>query len=575
MAQQHGRTDWRDVGWILLAVALLIASGYGLRDPWPADEPRFASLARDMVASDDWLFPRVGGDLYQDKPPVYFWLLALSYAVFGSVRASFLLPSVLAAAGTLLLVYSLATRLHGRRAGLAAALLVACCVQFVQTMRGAQIDPTLLFFSTLSLWAFARHLLFGPDWRAYLLGGFAAGLGTITKGVGFLPLLLVPLYFALRGPRWGLAPIAGGGARWALAPAGFLFAVSLWLLPMLFAAATSGDPALAAYRDEILFQQTVQRYAASWHHVQPWYFFLVEVIPPLWLPASALLFWLVPRWRRDFAARRGAVWLPLLWVLVVLLFFSASPGKRGVYLLPALPAFVVAAAAHLAELLARRGVGRLSLALAALLVVPGIALALGSLAGSPRVAALLAGAELESMAPVLAFGLAAPLVWLAAARFAPVLAWPAVLACLTLAWGFGIAPQLNAQRSASAFVAEMLRRVPPGRELGLVAYKEQFLLGLDRETVNFGHGRWREGPLEAYDAAAWLAAAPQARVLLVPQALLAPCFASAHRMDAGRTSRESWWLVTGAPQADCAARGDATRAIRYAGAPNPPRSLTR
>lgn len=178
------------------------------------------------------------------------------------MRASFLLPSVLAAAGTLLLVYSLATRLHGRRAGLAAALLVACCVQFVQTMRGAQIDPTLLLFSTLSLWAFARHLLLGPDWRAYLLSGSAAGLGTITKGVGFLPLLLVPLYFALRGPRWGLAPLAGGGARWALAPAGFLFAVSLWLLPMLFAAATSADPALAAYRDEILFQQTVQRYAA-------------------------------------------------------------------------------------------------------------------------------------------------------------------------------------------------------------------------------------------------------------------------------------------------------------------------
>lgn len=155
------------------------------------------------------------------------------------------------------------------------------------------------------------------------------------------------------------------------------------------------------------------------------------------------------------------------------------------------------------------------------------------------------------------------------------LAWPAVLACLTLAWGFGIAPQLNAQRSASAFVAEMLRRVPPGRGLGLVAYKEQFLLGLDRETVNFGHGRWREGPLEAYDAAAWLAAAPR-RGCCWCRRRCSHMLSSARRTDTpGRTSRESWWLVTGAPQADCAARGDATRAIRYAGAPNPPRSLTR
>ena len=91
------RVDWRDIAWILLALTLLIASGYGLRDPWPADEPRFASLARDMVLGGDWLFPRVGGDLYQDKPPFFFWLLALSYSVFGSVRASFLLPSLLAA----------------------------------------------------------------------------------------------------------------------------------------------------------------------------------------------------------------------------------------------------------------------------------------------------------------------------------------------------------------------------------------------------------------------------------------------------------------------------------------------
>lgn len=557
------RIDWRDVAWILLAVALLVASGYGLRDPWPADEPRFASLARDMVESGNWLFPRVGGDLYQDKPPVYFWLLALSYSAIGSVRLSFLLPSLLASVGTLLLVYSLATRLHGRRAGLAAALLVACCVQFVQTMRGAQIDPTLLFFSTLSLWAFSRHLLLGPDWRACLLGGFAAGLGTITKGVGFLPLLLVPLYFALRGPRWGLAETRGAGWRWALAPLGFLLAVGTWLVPMLLAVEWSGDPSLRAYRDEILFQQTVQRYASSWHHVKPWYFFLVEVIPPLWLPASALLFWLVPRWRGDFAARRGVVWLPLLWVVVVLLFFSASPGKRGIYILPALPAFAIAAAAHLEELIDRRGVGRTSLALAALLVLPGVVLALGEATGSARVAALLADTELRSTGVLSVYAVAAVAAWLLAARFRPVLAWPAVLACLAIAWGYGVAPQIDAQRSAAAFVDGALRKLPVGRELGLVAYKEQFLLALDRPSVNFGHSRWREGPAEGYDAAAWLAAAPGSRVLLVPGSYLAPCFGSADKLQAGFTSDETWWLVTGQPSADCVARGDLRRAIAY------------
>ncbi len=563
MKGEAHREHWRDLGWILLAVLLLIASGYGLRDPWPADEPRFAALARDMVASGNWLFPRVGGDLYQDKPPLFFWLLAAAHAAIGSVRSSFLLPSMLAATGTLLLVYSLATRLHGRRAGLAAAILLACCTQFVLTMRGAQIDPTLLFFTTLSLWGFCRHLLLGPDWRAYLLGGLAAGIGVITKGVGFLPLLLVPIGMAMSRGRWTLAAIPAGGWRWWLAPVGFLLAIGAWLVPMLIAVALSGAPDLVAYRNEILFQQTVQRYAAAWHHVRPWWYFLVEVVPALWLPLSALLFWLVPRWRRDLAARRGDVWLPLFWVAIVLLFFSLSPGKRGVYILPALPALAIAAAAHLDELLMRRGVARLSLALAALLALPGLLLALGHLAGQPKVAALLADAGLQSMRPVLAFGFAAPLLWLAAARFAPVLAWPVVLAALASCWGVGVAPQINPQRSAAAFIRGVLEKVPPERELGLVAYKEQFLLALDRDSFNFGHSRWREGPQETYDAATWLAAEPAGRVLLVPEALLSPCFTAAARREAGRSSRETWWLVSGLPAADCVAKGQPGRAIPY------------
>ena len=61
-------------------------------------------------------------------------------------------------------------------------------------MRGAQIDPTLCFLTTFSLYALLRHLLLGPAWGWYFIGGFAAGLGVFTKGVGFLPVLvLIPL----------------------------------------------------------------------------------------------------------------------------------------------------------------------------------------------------------------------------------------------------------------------------------------------------------------------------------------------------------------------------------------------
>ena len=160
-----------DLVWLGLAFLVLIVAGFGLRAPWPADEPR---VAFDMVRSGYWLIPHAGGDLYQDKPPLHFWMIAVSYVVTGSTRAAFLLPSMLASLGTLLLVYDLGRRLHGREAGLAAALTLACCVQFVQVTRGAQIDATLIFFITLSVWALTRHLLSGPHVGLALLCGVAA-----------------------------------------------------------------------------------------------------------------------------------------------------------------------------------------------------------------------------------------------------------------------------------------------------------------------------------------------------------------------------------------------------------------
>ena len=72
---------WSDLLWLALALFVIVGTGLGIRDPWPADEPRFAALARDMALSHEWLFPRVGGDLYQDKPPLFFWLLAICFTI--------------------------------------------------------------------------------------------------------------------------------------------------------------------------------------------------------------------------------------------------------------------------------------------------------------------------------------------------------------------------------------------------------------------------------------------------------------------------------------------------------------
>ena len=258
--------DARRDAWVFFGLAVLVlGAGLGLRDPWPADEPRFALVARQMVESGRWLFPMRGDELYPDKPPLFMWMQAATYLVVRSWRVAFLLPSLLCALGTLWLTCDLGRRLWNRRIGLYAGYALLFALQFAYQAKKAQIDPAITFLVTLSVYALLRHLLRGPDWRWYYLGFFAAGLGVITKGVGVIALLVfLPAAF-VRARRWpGLHGVGTGAALLGLVA--FLGAIGLWLLPMLLAVNDSNDPALQAYADNILLRQTAQRYGNSWHH---------------------------------------------------------------------------------------------------------------------------------------------------------------------------------------------------------------------------------------------------------------------------------------------------------------------
>ena len=101
----------------------------GLRDPWPADEPRLALVAKQMVESGQWLFPFRGGEIYPDKPPMFMWGIALFYQLTGSMRVAFLLPNLLAGLGCLALVFDLARRLWDRQTAFRAGLLLLFTVQ--------------------------------------------------------------------------------------------------------------------------------------------------------------------------------------------------------------------------------------------------------------------------------------------------------------------------------------------------------------------------------------------------------------------------------------------------------------
>jgi len=549
-----------DLAWLIGLALLLVGAGLGLRDPWPADEPRFALIARDMVHTGDWLIPRIGGDLYPDKPPFFFWLIALGYWASGCLRIAFLLPSLLATIGSVLLVYDLARRLWSREAALAAGLLLLFSFQFCWQGRQAQIDASLCFWTTLGVYGLLRHLLLGPAWRWYAAGWAAAGFGVITKGVGFLPILMLIPYGLASASDWKPRPVAHGGARWLLGPLAFVGAIGVWLLPMLIASMQSVD--LAAYRDEILFRQTLTRYASAWHHREPFWYFLVEVIPWLWLPFTLLLPWLLPRWKSAFTERNLAAMLPLAWGLIVVLFFSLSSGKRGVYVLPALPAFVLAAAPWAAELLRRQGVQRALFAYSvALSLVIAVAASYAGISESLR-ATTIERFAIDPFAPLAVTGALTLAITLVAGPARGAVACAGTLAVVMLVTGLWINPAIDGVRSSRLFMHEVERRAADIRELGLVAYKEQYLLQSTRPSFNFGHARWREAEAEMSDAAAWLEAAP-GRGLLVDESNLKRCFSPEAAIDAGAANRQRWYLVTVPARRECVVGGDPAIARYY------------
>lgn len=541
------------------AIALLVLSaGYGLRDPWPADEPRFVLVARQMLESGEWLFPHRGIELYPDKPPVYFWLLAISQSLIGDWRWSFLLPSLLAGMAVLWLVYDLGRRLWHPRAGLWAAVATLATVHFCHQFRRAQIDPTLVLMTTASFYLIARHVLLGPDWRRLYFGFALAGLGVITKGVGFLPLLAVlPLALYRRNGFTPLCPAAPGDARrWLAASGFFLLPILLWLAAIVTVGLSSGNPEHTEYLRNILLKQTAERYAEPWHHHQPFWYFL-QVIALQWLPFSLALPWLFKPWRAAFAHRDSKTVFPLVWGVLVVLFFSLSAGKRDMYILPALPALALAAAPYLHAISQRIGFRRLLLGF---LLVLGLALLLAgsaALAGRAGFADRLVderglGSEVQRL-----------WLWLTGSGALIVLAalWGgtrrvlAVAACaFGLTWvGYGLVgyPVLDASSSARAVMQRAREAAGPETEIGLVAWREQNLLQAVGPVTEFGFRQPAQEQLAR--GAHWLREKPQSRILMVNQVEALDCiaFGGPDTVHLEKSNRRSWWLVKPGALAGC------------------------
>lgn len=308
--------------------AFLFFFGLGWRDFWAPVEPRYAEIARVMFANGEWIVPRVNGELYTDKPILYFWLVLLASKLFGAVNEwTVRLPAALGGVGFVWTTYLFGREFFSARAGFLGALVLATSMRVIWEARWAHIDMLFCFFFLLSVY-FAGLTLLGKGGNNKILWAyFFMALATLAKGlIGVvLPVLVVTSFIAVRRD-WRLI----GDLKLAVGMPLFFLVASPWFV--LVNRATGGQ-----WLSDFLLIHHLQRYTAGAGHRQPFYYYFttlpVDMLPWTILVVPALLAYRSYRkvWQEPVSL------FFVLWFVTIFLFFFASDTKRELYLLPLLP----------------------------------------------------------------------------------------------------------------------------------------------------------------------------------------------------------------------------------------------
>lgn len=334
-ADQAGPWRWRPFVLVLLLSGALLypCLSFELFEP---DEGRYAQIPREMLDRGDWLVPTLQGEPYLDKPPLFYWLVMLSYGLFGYHDWAARLVPALAMHGCVAATYLLGRRLVGDRAAFWGSLLLTVSPAALGMGRLLLLDGVLTLCVTVAIFA-ALLAQRGPRLHGgwWLLAALACGLGVLTKGPVALVLVLPPL-LAHRRLVAACAPL--GRNAW-LAFAGVLASLTLpW-----FVAACVRLPEFGYY---FFWQHNVLRFAQPFDHERPVWFYLPILLGGL-LPLT-LLAWPLLRFLDsgdDPVVRRRS---PELGYLLLaggwcVLFFSLSGCKLPTYVLPAFAPLCLAA----------------------------------------------------------------------------------------------------------------------------------------------------------------------------------------------------------------------------------------
>jgi 4-amino-4-deoxy-L-arabinose transferase-like glycosyltransferase len=381
-----GAHFWRGALLVFCGVLLLSLPQAALLPLLDRDEPRFAEASREMLQSGNYIVPTFNGTPRYAKPPLIYWCQALCYGILGENAFAARLPSLLATAGTALLLYMWGTRLGNRHAGLIAALAYAFSFQAMQQGRVATADAALIFFMTLTAYTGWKLLHHEPPPKGAPPPRSIFRTGSTLRAWTFRFVVALAAGFLAKGPEAWLPVVAllicarTWGARsfffgWFLAS---LALVCLWGIPALIA--THGEYLKVGLGHDVGDRMVGGDFQGHGASSFGWYL--------LGVPLYLLLFWLsalpwspllLTHGRKLFGGwcADEADFYLLLNAGIVFLVFSLMVTKLPHYTLPAYP--------FLALFFARRWVmAGLSLQLPARLAGgAGILLALVAAVGIP------------------------------------------------------------------------------------------------------------------------------------------------------------------------------------------------
>jgi len=431
---------------VLIAIALpLFLLTPQARELWLPDEPRYAEIAEEMAASGNWLIPHLHGEIYTEKPPLYFWLLAGSAKLFGSWQPfAMIFPSALSALGVIIVVYGFVALFFNRRVGVLSSLILMTSVLFIGVGQFVRMDMFLLLCLSLSLFSFARlYFRATPHDNIYAtVFFFAAALATLAKGpVGLgLPGLIILIFLVWRRDFGVLKKmhLFWGGLLYS-------FIVLAWFVPAIMKEGWD-------YAYLITIKQNLGRVHDSFSHARPWYFYL-HTLPWITFPWFPFFISAIISLRKTPAASTDRDVLRFLWAWfgATFLFFSAVSGKLELYLLPLFPPMAILTAYFWDAFITRR-----ESASSMSLTIPAYVLAGSLLIFS--IALILRGESFTHWGGIFCVDVVGSLLIYAAIRQSPRLLFGIISSITPLILSYGalnIVPTLDPQLSLKAVLQDM------------------------------------------------------------------------------------------------------------------------